>query len=173
MSRHHNWFSRQRHLRKKPRNSTLVTCHYPDLCSASDWLKQSQALSRSAGSNSSWVWNFCPRRHFAENQWWRYKTSAVFSRYIVFHLDQTVVFSSRTVSKEFCASWESSSSTSSSHLQVARVKTEPDELLPLEFDRWRAPGASSVKEKPRGPYAELSVGSNSSPVCSTVDSWGI
>ena len=114
-----------------------------------------------------------PRRHFAENQWWRYKISAVFSRYIVFYLDQTVVFSSRTVSKEFCASWESSSSTSSSHLQVARVKTEPDELLPLEFDLWRAPGASSVKEKPRGPYAELSVGSNSSPVCSTVDSWGI
>ena len=29
-----------------------MTCHYPDLCSASDWLKQSQALSRSAGSNS-------------------------------------------------------------------------------------------------------------------------
>ena len=53
-------------LRKHPTcrdttNSTLVTCHYPDLCSASDWLKQSQALSRSAGSNSSWVWNFCSR----------------------------------------------------------------------------------------------------------------
>ena len=61
MSRHHNWFSRQWHLRKKPRNSTLVTCHYPDPCSASVWLKQSQILSRSAGSNSSWVWNFCPR----------------------------------------------------------------------------------------------------------------
>ena len=61
MSRHHNWFSRQWHLRKKPRNSTLVTCHYPDLCRASDWLKQLQALSRAAGSNSSWVWNFCPR----------------------------------------------------------------------------------------------------------------
>ena len=59
MSRHHNWFSRQWHLRKKPRNSTLVTCHYPDLCSASDWLKQSQALSRSAGMEFLPQTSFC------------------------------------------------------------------------------------------------------------------
>ena len=32
----HHWFSPK--MRKKCRNSTLMTCHYPDLGSASDWL---------------------------------------------------------------------------------------------------------------------------------------
>ena len=34
-----------------------MTCHYPDLGSASDWLKDQSDL----GSTASLVWNFCPR----------------------------------------------------------------------------------------------------------------
>ena len=33
-------FPMKRHLRNKCRNSILMTCHYPDLGSASDWVKQ-------------------------------------------------------------------------------------------------------------------------------------
>ena len=42
----------------------LMTCHYPDLGGASDWLKicfnQSEAISRS-GSDTSSEWNSCAR----------------------------------------------------------------------------------------------------------------
>ena len=42
-----------RHLRNERRNSILMTRHYPDLGSASDWLNQ---ISHAAS-----VWNFCAR----------------------------------------------------------------------------------------------------------------
>ena len=35
-----NSFSAKSRLRNKHRNSILMTCHYPDLGSVSDWLKQ-------------------------------------------------------------------------------------------------------------------------------------
>ena len=35
--RHYHWFPRQRRLRNERGNSVLVTRHYPDLGSASDW----------------------------------------------------------------------------------------------------------------------------------------
>ena len=43
-----------------------MTCHYPDLGSASDWLKQNFLLI-SGRSDTSSVWNFCAlfnKRHF-------------------------------------------------------------------------------------------------------------
>ena len=35
--RHHHWFPHQKRLKKERGNSILVTRHYPDLGSASDW----------------------------------------------------------------------------------------------------------------------------------------
>ena len=50
-SGHHHWFPLKWCLRNNHRNSILMTCHYPDLSSASDWMKQffnqSEALPRS------------------------------------------------------------------------------------------------------------------------------
>ena len=56
-------------LRNECRNFTLMTCHYPDLDSVSDWLKQiflAKQPTRSTtlicilgGLNTSSVWNFC------------------------------------------------------------------------------------------------------------------
>ena len=37
---HHHWFPLKWCLRNNHRNSILMTCHYPDLDSASDWMKQ-------------------------------------------------------------------------------------------------------------------------------------
>ena len=72
-------------LRNERRNSILMTCHYPDLGSASDWLEicciQSEALPRS-GKDASSVWNFCACFSDVisrENQWWHRQMSAVFS----------------------------------------------------------------------------------------------
>ena len=63
------------------RNTILMTCHYPDLDSASDWLKEiSLATPPDLGSVAS-VWNFCARFSGVisrENLWWRPEMSAVF-----------------------------------------------------------------------------------------------
>ena len=51
-------------LRNERRNSILMTCHNPDLATASDWMKQifnqSEAVHRKGYCASS-VWNFCAR----------------------------------------------------------------------------------------------------------------
>ena len=39
-SRRHHWFPAKWRLKNERRNSILMTCHYPDLGSAFDWLKQ-------------------------------------------------------------------------------------------------------------------------------------
>ena len=65
-SRRHQQFLRKR-LRNERRNSILMTRHYPDLGSASDWFKQisqaahdqSEAPDPYLGSDASSVWNFC------------------------------------------------------------------------------------------------------------------
>ena len=68
------------------RNSVLMTCHYPNLGSASDWpcrvgnlIPPTRSLP-DLGSDASSVWNFCAR--FSDliwpgNQWWRRKMPAV------------------------------------------------------------------------------------------------
>jgi len=56
------WALAKRHLSNERRKSILMTWHYPDLGSASDWLEfsfnQSEALP-DLGSVTSSVWNFC------------------------------------------------------------------------------------------------------------------
>ena len=55
-------------LKKKRRNSILMTCHYQDLGSASDWLRQILRAARpirkhypDLGTDASSVWNLCAR----------------------------------------------------------------------------------------------------------------
>ena len=86
-----NGFSAKWRLRNERRNVILMTCHYPDLGSASDWLKQtSHALCPFRNTTQIWV----VTRHqygisalvFSDvilrgNRWWRRKMSSVFSRY--------------------------------------------------------------------------------------------
>ena len=86
-----------RHLRNERRNSILMTRHYPDLGSASDWLNQISHAARPIRSDALSVWNFCVR--FSDviwrgNQWQRRQMSAVFSgllvhRYVDQHLADT------------------------------------------------------------------------------------
>ena len=73
-------------LRNERRNSILMTCHYPDLGGASDWLNQISHMTRPIKSTTqiwvSSVWNFCAC--FSDviwqgNQWWRCEMLAVFS----------------------------------------------------------------------------------------------
>ena len=45
-------------MRKECRHSILLTYHYPDLVSASDWLKICSNQEH-LGSDTSSVWNFC------------------------------------------------------------------------------------------------------------------
>ena len=70
----------------------LMTRHYPDLDSVSDWLKQIFSQSEhypDLCSDVLSVWNFCAR--FSDvinspplgNQWWRRKMSTVLSGYAV------------------------------------------------------------------------------------------
>ena len=73
-------------LRNKHRNSILTTCHYPDLDSASDWLRKISLVTQNLGSDTLSVWNFCT--HFSdiislENQWWHCEMSADFSDYML------------------------------------------------------------------------------------------
>ena len=63
-----------------PWNKVLMTCHYQDLSSASDWLNcrgtTNQKHYADLGSDTSSVWNFCSRSShfiFTGNQWWRRK----------------------------------------------------------------------------------------------------
>ena len=73
--------SPQKCLRNKCRNSILMTQHYPDLGSASNWMKQIFNQSKNypdLGRDSNW--NFCTR--FSDvilrgNQWWHCKMLAV------------------------------------------------------------------------------------------------
>ena len=49
------------HLRNEHRNSILMTCHYPDLASASDWLKQISQAARPIKSTTQiwkWIWKW-------------------------------------------------------------------------------------------------------------------
>ena len=64
--RRHQQFLRERRLRNERINSILMTRHYPDLGSASDWLKKNfprvttnQKHYPDLGSDASLVWNFC------------------------------------------------------------------------------------------------------------------
>ena len=77
-------------LRNKRRNSILMTCHYPDPGTASDWLchlwnfLQPIESTTSLGSDTSSVWNFCTC--FSDfiswrNCWWHREMSSVFSGY--------------------------------------------------------------------------------------------
>ena len=51
-----NSFPVKRHLRNECRNSILMTCHYPDLRSVSDWLKQVSQVARPIRSTTQiWV----------------------------------------------------------------------------------------------------------------------
>ena len=84
-----NGFPKKWHLQNGRRNSILMTSHYPDLGSASDWLKQISHTALPIRSTSqiwvvtlSSVWNFCTR--FSDvisqgNRWWCPEISAVFS----------------------------------------------------------------------------------------------
>ena len=72
-------------LRNERRNSILMTCHCPDLGSASDWWKQFFNQSQhypDLDSYASSAWNFCARSSDVisrENQWWLRKISAAYS----------------------------------------------------------------------------------------------
>ena len=51
-----NSFPAKWHLRNERRNSILMTCHYPDLVSVSNWLKQfSQAVRLIRSTTQIWV----------------------------------------------------------------------------------------------------------------------
>ena len=80
-----NWL-----LGNERRNSEPLTCHYSDLVSVSDWLKQISRAARpinqkhyqDLGSDASSAWNFCSRSSDViswGNQWWHREMSAVFS----------------------------------------------------------------------------------------------
>ena len=59
-------------LRNENRNSTLMTRHYPDLSSASDWSYCMGNLIQPIRSDASPVWNFCARFRdvlWQGNQW--------------------------------------------------------------------------------------------------------
>ena len=70
------------HLKNKPRNSKPMTCHHPELCSASDWLCHVENLPQPIRSNTQiWsVWNFCACSQ--GNQWWHRKNISCFPRLI-------------------------------------------------------------------------------------------
>ena len=54
--RRHLWFPAKERLRNERRNSILMTRHYPDLRSASDWLKQISHAARPIRSTTQiWV----------------------------------------------------------------------------------------------------------------------
>ena len=54
--RHHRLFSAKWRLRNNCRNSILMTCHYPDLGSPSDWLNQISHAARPIRSTTQiWV----------------------------------------------------------------------------------------------------------------------
>ena len=56
ISRGHNWFSREMTSEEQARNSILMTRHYPDLSSASYWLKQIPLVARPIRSATQiWV----------------------------------------------------------------------------------------------------------------------
>ena len=80
-------------LRNERRNSILMTPHYADLGSASDWTEANFPHGMTnpkhypvLGSDASSVWNFCAR--FSDitsrrNQWWCCVMLAVFSGWAV------------------------------------------------------------------------------------------
>ena len=88
-------------LRNKRRNSILMTHHYPDLSSASDWLNQ--ILPRGTtnlkhypalGSDSSSVWNFCARFSnviWRGNQWWLREMLAFFFFFSVYLISKIIL----------------------------------------------------------------------------------
>jgi len=61
------WALAKRRLSNERRNSILMTRHYPDLGSASDWLKREEISATNQkhyldlGSDAASVWNFCAR----------------------------------------------------------------------------------------------------------------
>ena len=72
-------------LRNERRYFILMTRHYPDLGSASDWSKMCLTNEKhytDLSSEASSVWNFCARFSDVisrEEQWWRRETSVLFS----------------------------------------------------------------------------------------------
>ena len=89
VSRRHCWFPREMSSKKRAQKFHTMTRHYPDLGSASDWLKQishgttNQKQYQDLGSAASSVWNFCARFSAVisgGNQWWRCEMKAVFFR---------------------------------------------------------------------------------------------
>ena len=76
----HHWFPGE----MTSENRVLMTHHFPDLGSASDWLKQISHTARSIKS----AWNFCARFSgfiSRRNQWCRRKMLAVYSCYFQVH----------------------------------------------------------------------------------------
>ena len=77
-------------LRNDSRNSILMTCHYPCLGSANDWLKQISHAARPVRSTSQ-IWVVTDHQYGISslvsqtsfqsqgNQYWHHKMSAVFS----------------------------------------------------------------------------------------------
>ena len=63
--RNNHWLPpemRSEPVRNERRNSILMTCHYPNMASATDWLKQISLAKRPRSeSATSSVWNFCSR----------------------------------------------------------------------------------------------------------------
>ena len=60
--RRYHWFPTKWRLRKKKRrNSILMTCHYPDLGGASDWLKQISHATRPIRSTTE-IWVVTPHQ---------------------------------------------------------------------------------------------------------------
>ena len=87
-SRHFTGVSAKWRPRKDSRSSVLMTYHYPDLGSASDWLKQNSLAARPIRSTTMiWYWLVISmefqrsflRHHFTGIRWWHRKMSAVSS----------------------------------------------------------------------------------------------
>ena len=87
-SRHFTGVSAKWRLRNDSRSSVLMTYHYPDLGSASDWLKQNSFAARPIRSTTMiWYWHVISmeiqrsflRHHFTGIRWWHRKMSAVSS----------------------------------------------------------------------------------------------
>ena len=87
----------------------VIACHYPDLGSTSNCLKQIslavrpiRSTTQDLASDTSSEWNFCTRSSdvtWRGNKWWCRKMSAAFSRYIQAQSQRKYVFETTSVSK--------------------------------------------------------------------------
>ena len=67
-------FLRERRLRNERRNSILMTCHYPDLGTTSDWFKQISQVARPIRSTNQ-IWVATRHQYGISAQWWRREQS--------------------------------------------------------------------------------------------------